>query len=273
MSEITSSEIVRRLFERYPVPQYSSFAELRDTNNIYSKRTIDFFAVGNWQKAIRSVAVEVKISRSDFQRELNDPSKREGWEKEAMECWFAAPADLIDPKEVPDGWGLLVTRGDGLIAKLKAPQRRVEPSTRLMKAMVRRAAEKEHESRHKEAPFAHLLGKKVTFDDLRRLADKLHGTGYTMERLKRQLEELESRRKDGRNDYAENSPLVRAAERLARAYCPDLGWNILGDKKEQAIARMGAAAKVIDASRMADALRKAADEIDQSRGLQIMEAL
>ncbi len=176
-SKITSCDIVKRLHERYDSPRYSAFTELRNSNTTNSRRTIDFFAIGNWSKTVDSVAVEVKISRSDFQRELDDPSKRELWEKEAMECWFAIPAGLIKPEEIPEGWGLLEVCGEGLRSKRKAPQRRVEQSKAVMRSMIRRASEEEAEARRKEEPYAHLLGRKVTFTDLRRLAEKLHGTG------------------------------------------------------------------------------------------------
>ncbi len=87
-----------------------------------------------------------------------------------------------------------------------------------------------------------------------------------MKNLERQLEELNMRRKDGNNDYADNSPLVRAAESLARAYCPELGWQACTTRKAQAIERMEAAVGVIQGAKLASKLREAADLIDGGKG-------
>jgi hypothetical protein len=75
----------------------------------YSKATceqrIDAFATHCWTPYER-VAYEVKASRSDFLREMKKPRKRARGLLLSNEFFFAAPAGLIKPEEVPPECGL-----------------------------------------------------------------------------------------------------------------------------------------------------------------------
>lgn len=50
------------------------------------------------------VAIEVKVSRADYRSET-DAKRAASWQI-AHRCLYAAPAGLIDPATLPDGWGL-----------------------------------------------------------------------------------------------------------------------------------------------------------------------
>lgn len=70
-------------------------------------RTIDALLVRNWTSGVghRRIAVEVKVSRSDYRNET--PAKREPAEHAAHQTVYAAPAGLIAPATLPAGWGLI----------------------------------------------------------------------------------------------------------------------------------------------------------------------
>lgn len=54
---------------------------------------------------------EVKVSRSDWLRELADPTKAETF-REHMHCWWlVVPDAAIVRDDLPDGWGLMVSHG------------------------------------------------------------------------------------------------------------------------------------------------------------------
>ncbi|MEZ5781192.1 MAG: hypothetical protein R3D70_06035 [Rhizobiaceae bacterium] len=59
-----------------------------------------------------SIVVEVKCSRSDFQRDKHkghrNPAIRKGM---GTYRYFMAPAGLLKPEELPDGWGLVEVGG------------------------------------------------------------------------------------------------------------------------------------------------------------------
>lgn len=114
------------LHHRHPAPEWLCFEELSDGTD---GRRIDFFAINMWKsgwigkKVPRAVAYEIKVSRSDFMHEINDPSKRASAEKLASECWFATPANLIKSDEVPSNWGLLAF-GPKSVRQMKAAKQK-----------------------------------------------------------------------------------------------------------------------------------------------------
>lgn len=65
-------------------------------------------AIG-WDMRGWSILVECKVSRSDF---LADLRKRRRWAEAGyagmgQERYFMTPPKLLDPADIPDGWGLL----------------------------------------------------------------------------------------------------------------------------------------------------------------------
>lgn len=57
---------------------------------------------------------EVKTSRSDWLRELKDPSKSEAWRRYCTHFYVVAPRGVVNKDELPAGWGLILPRGSGL---------------------------------------------------------------------------------------------------------------------------------------------------------------
>jgi hypothetical protein len=122
----TAAQITALLQHRHAAPEWASFAQL-PSNTGGINRYLDFYAINLWHsKRYLKVAYEIKISRSDFHREMNEPRKREFAEKIADEAYFATPLNLINPDEVPEGWGLIEMNAGGLRIKKRAPQRKVE---------------------------------------------------------------------------------------------------------------------------------------------------
>lgn len=74
-----------------------------------SNRSCDLLRIGMCHSRGLGIDVhELKTSRSDWRRELDDPGKADAWWPYCSRFWVVAPTGVVDPKEVPDGWGLLV---------------------------------------------------------------------------------------------------------------------------------------------------------------------
>lgn len=57
----------------------------------------------------RLVGHELKVSRSDWRHELDQPGKSDGWADQCHAWYVVAPSEEIVPREeVPPGWGLMV---------------------------------------------------------------------------------------------------------------------------------------------------------------------
>ncbi|MGW5529450.1 hypothetical protein [Streptomyces xanthochromogenes] len=79
-------------------------------------RRADAVHVGLWQSrgAGRIDVCELKTSRSDFRRELEQPAKAEAWWPYSTTFSIVSPGiDITPPEELPPGWGLLIPNPRG----------------------------------------------------------------------------------------------------------------------------------------------------------------
>lgn len=134
---------------RFPAPRWASFRELRQATGFSEgEGRIDFAAFSMWASdGDRVIACEVKRTRADFMREVENPNKRKWVEKQFGECYFVMLPDLVSPDEIPEGWGLLVAtkKGDKLRRIKVAQQRSVALSQSLMRSILRRSAASQEE--------------------------------------------------------------------------------------------------------------------------------
>jgi hypothetical protein len=63
-------------------------------------------AIG-WKRTCHSVVVECKISRADFIADQDKPFRQKPELGLGCERFYLTPAGLLDPEELPRGWGLL----------------------------------------------------------------------------------------------------------------------------------------------------------------------
>lgn len=78
-------------------------------------RKLDRLVVALWpSRGLRLDGVEVKVSMSDWKRELKNAAKADWWWTHVHRFWVAAPADLADhiKHELPPTWGLLACERD-----------------------------------------------------------------------------------------------------------------------------------------------------------------
>ena len=67
------------------------------------------------------LAVEAKVSRSDFAADVATPAKQAGWRAFAHQHAYAVPAGLVRPEDVPAGSGLLEVDGPVVRWAVRAP--------------------------------------------------------------------------------------------------------------------------------------------------------
>lgn len=154
---MTEREMLELLHRRYGVrshnggvyaPRYICAEHVRAGAG-FEQRTADFIAVDTWESSMRQGwltvhGVEVKVSRSDWLRELKDPRKAAEGMRYASHRWLAVPDPaIVREGELPDGWGLLCyAQSRGLIAKVAAADYGGEPLSPSAIAALLRAATK-----------------------------------------------------------------------------------------------------------------------------------
>jgi len=111
--------------QRFTAPKWVTMRELSSGPG-FNRGRIDVAAIAAWQSGHgRTVACEVKRSRGDFVREIQNPAKRRWVEQSFRECYFVTPSGLVRVDEIPEGWGLLEATRDGTsLRQKKAPMQR-----------------------------------------------------------------------------------------------------------------------------------------------------
>ena len=145
-----AEDLVELIRLRYPLNRPSGYQshvvleQVPDGTGMHQGHWIDAVVFSLWEsKGLFRSAFEVKVARSDFIRELQNPMKHQ-W---ALECfhefWFVAPKDVIQIDELPPSIGWMCPRGNKLTIKRHAVQ---NPNPRLddvLLAAFMRAASKE----------------------------------------------------------------------------------------------------------------------------------
>lgn len=115
---------------------------VRSAAGFDATRTADAVAMDLWpSKGLALHGHEVKISRSDWLRELKKPDKWEGVGRYMDRWWVVVPdRDIVRPGELPPQWGLLVARPERVTVAHPAPRLQAEPVGRSFLAALLRAA-------------------------------------------------------------------------------------------------------------------------------------
>lgn len=150
MNSMKAEDLVKLIRQRYPLDRpdgYQSHVVLEqvpDGTGLHQGHWIDAVVFNLWEpKGLSRVAFEVKVSRSDFIRELQHPNKYK-WVLEAFhEFWFVAPQDVIQVDELPVNVGWMCPRGNKLVIKRHAVQNPNPKLDDVLLAAFMRAAAKE----------------------------------------------------------------------------------------------------------------------------------
>lgn len=132
---VTTNQILEALKVLYP--KSKGWLTACEVTSETGDRRADFVA---WNVFSGRIEIcEVKMDRSDWLRELKDPSKAGAFLTEADAHWVVAPGGVVATDELPDGWGLLEVAFDGSWAR-RIPGRRFagEPSRGFVTALLRR---------------------------------------------------------------------------------------------------------------------------------------
>jgi hypothetical protein len=158
----------------------------------------------------RPTVYEVKVTRADFLADVR-AEKHRRYEPAAERCYFATPTGLVDRREAPEGWGLIV-RGPNGWSSLKAPRARaMEPHQwrPLMMAVVLSL----HPGPWNEPPRGHRVNSIV--DHLK------HGEAELRGMTKRFGREVEALLNENQSLRSTNRDLRRALDHVAKALGAD----------------------------------------------------
>ena len=142
----TSGAMRKLIRERCPKESWAVLFEVRsETGSFGAGRYADALAMSLWpSRGLELHGFEIKVSRSDWRRELEKPEKAEPIQRFCDRWWIVAPASVVLVEELPPTWGLLVpdAKGESLRVFRQAPKMEgPRPLDRSFVASVLRSAQ------------------------------------------------------------------------------------------------------------------------------------
>ncbi len=143
----TAEELVERIRNRYAPQSHTVLEQVANGTGAGCSSWIDAVVISLWpSNGLWRAAMEVKVDRGDFLRELRDPAKNAWTRKYFHEFWFVAPAGVIKEEELPEGVGWLQPNGDGLKIVRHASRRDEVASDEMFVAAIARVVHTERMS-------------------------------------------------------------------------------------------------------------------------------
>jgi hypothetical protein len=140
---MNTAEVKAALRARFCAPEWAIFFEVADGTGGNHNRWADAVAMNMWPS--RGLAIhgfEIKVSRSDWLRELKKPEKSGPVQQYCDRWWIVTPKGIVKREELPPTWGLYEVSEAGAFRQVvEAPKLEPIPVTRdFMAAILRRAS-------------------------------------------------------------------------------------------------------------------------------------
>ena len=118
--KVTANDIYRLLAQKYSsTSEWVIAGEVQRTTG-WSDRRYDFVAMNCYPSSGYKIeVVEIKISKPDLRRELEEPEKHNVIFEQIDYYSLAAPAEIIDMSIIPPKWGVYAVKDGKLITKRK----------------------------------------------------------------------------------------------------------------------------------------------------------
>jgi hypothetical protein len=140
---MTEREVFKMLEARYSGNDWAIIPQVPNGTGAKHTRTADAIAMSLWpSRGLEIHGFEIKVSRSDWLKELNGTGKKAEEVAKYCDRWWIVVSDaaIVKENELPKTWGLMVKRGATLAIKTQAPlSESVKPIDRAFMAGVLRA--------------------------------------------------------------------------------------------------------------------------------------
>lgn len=150
---MTSTDILQLLAKKFCPPYFVFLPQLRDATGFDASNTADAIALGLYRSRGRDLhGFEIKVSRSDWLRELKKPEKAE---RIAQYCdlWSIVVSDpeIVKLEELPTAWGLMVAFNGKLTVVKRAIRIDAAPLSReLLCSLVKKTFDLKHKPAEQE---------------------------------------------------------------------------------------------------------------------------
>lgn len=253
---LSAGTVLNVLAEKhFKAPAHEMLREVRNGTGYGGRqeRYADGIVVSCWpSRGVWFGGIEVKVSRADWKRELDDPHKSAEIQRFCSYWWVATPEGIVKPGELPETWGHLeVSEKSARVAK-EAPRLDAQPPTPTFVASILRNASAAEASR-----------KQTEYNRGYREAFAEFG-GDDKQELVRAAEIAKRAESEATKRLNELQLLVSAFERDTGVAIS--GWRASAAAGEFRSARAASEAlRLADLGRMANTLRGAAEALSQAQ--------
>lgn len=187
---LTSADMRTLLRKRYPKGEWALAFEVANATGGNSRRYADAVAMNLWpSRGLALHGFEVKVSKSDWKNELNQPAKAEAVAKYCDFWWVVAPEGIVSPVDLPAPWGLMVPRNDCLCVVKPASQKDHTPVTRdFMAALFRRISDAD---RDEIEAAARVMAKEIDASREQQFEYRVKSRLTEYDRLQKKVDEFE----------------------------------------------------------------------------------
>ncbi len=153
----TESFITNVLRRKYSGDEWTFLSQVRNATgfSVREIRTADAMAFGNYpSRGLTIQGFEIKVSRQDWIKEKDNPTKAEPIAQYVDQWWIVAPVGIVRLEELPAGWGLQEVEGEKIKIAKAAPVRsdpKVPPRSFWMSVMRSFKREESNEDEIKQA--------------------------------------------------------------------------------------------------------------------------
>jgi hypothetical protein len=120
LTEQTVFRVLRK--HRFPEKSCVFLPNVADRTGFVNRRA-DAIAMQLWpSRGLTLEGVEIKVSRQDWLKELEQPEKADAIFRYCDHWWLAAPEGVVQPGELPKTWGLLTITAGSTVPKKGAPR-------------------------------------------------------------------------------------------------------------------------------------------------------
>jgi hypothetical protein len=141
---LSTSQVEALLADRFAAPEYATLFNVKNRTGYGKERYADALSMNLYpSRGLELSGFEIKVSRSDWLREKDDPAKAEEIQR-YCDRWYLVlgAAEIVKPGELPPTWGLIVPDRGALKIAIEAPRLSPHPLDRVfIAAMLRRATE------------------------------------------------------------------------------------------------------------------------------------
>lgn len=157
---LASEGIRDAILKKFPRAENAVLFEVRNAAGHNATRSADCMVMSLWpSRGLSITGIEIKISRSDFQREMKQPAKAEAFAQYCDWWYVAAPKGMLRQDELPLSWGLMEVTKRGIVITKEAARLAAGPIDRnFVAAMLKRA--QEQSATAKQVADAHASGLK-----------------------------------------------------------------------------------------------------------------